>query len=118
MNAGRQLDALVAQKVLGWRHGAHFDEGSYGYPPGSTMLRAYPRFSTRIEDAWRVWILLLQREGCWALGLHPRSGRCTVFDNGEYDFYSISEGATFPEAICLAAIRQAGVPRLLGGGIE
>lgn len=56
MNPGRELDALVAEKVMGWRKretppGGHIwiDKDNLAYVPGEL-----PRYSTDIAAAWEV----------------------------------------------------------------
>ncbi len=59
LEAGRELDELIALKVMGWSE-VWFNEGEHdyvGFPPdkiGSKVGTVLPRFSTNIADAWQV----------------------------------------------------------------
>ena len=55
MEAGRELDALIAEKVMGWNLFA--GEPGYGRRPNkfmSLILDPIPHYSTNIEAAWLV----------------------------------------------------------------
>jgi hypothetical protein len=63
MNPGRELDALIAEKVMGWKpqHGIHLfpptDEPNrkrYEKWNGETMITEIPHYSTNIADTWLV----------------------------------------------------------------
>lgn len=53
LKAGPALDALVAEKVMGWRINSTKDGG---WPPGSKWETSeeFPRFSTEIASAWTI----------------------------------------------------------------
>lgn len=68
LEAGRELDALVAEQVMGWRRCS--DDGS-GYWEGrsptnilSLILEEVPHYSTDIAAAWQV--IGRMRDLCWA----------------------------------------------------
>jgi hypothetical protein len=55
MKAGRELDALIAERVMGWKVFAC--EPGYGRPPNkliSLVLDMIPDYSTKIQAAWLV----------------------------------------------------------------
>ena len=63
MVAGRELDALVAERVMGWTRGPEKNPPNRTWPiassrtwraPDSHHARALPRYSTLIDDAWQV----------------------------------------------------------------
>jgi hypothetical protein len=116
MQAGRELDALVAEKVFGWK-GCRLGTGGvqqnfqdwYGHDP-SRPERSYwyvPHFSTEIDPAMRVaekmrddrGMSMEQRiDGGWAV-------QCpSWYRNSEWTVH-----AELPAAICLAALKAVGV---------
>lgn len=132
MNAGRELDTLVAEKVMGWTakdgrwHDAdgkdlgsdHADNdlglGDYYYPDEHWSP------STDISSAWEV-VEKLQADG-WGLsldspGFRPGQWRCLLQrcdspDDGRVRVSSlieVEESTTGPHAICLAALKSVGV---------
>ena len=54
--AGRELDAFVAEKIMGWEVvGLDRDRtGWYGKPPGVQAVFRIPHYSTQISAAWEV----------------------------------------------------------------
>ena len=61
MVAGRELDALVAERVMGWtgierhiRGGIAMPPWPSGLDPVTSAYRTIPRYSTSIADAWLV----------------------------------------------------------------
>ena len=112
MKAGRELDALIAEKLWGKRvmdgnpcshsgclsHVSHPCDGCGRWHPG-----LIPHYSTRIADAWLV-VEKLRADGFrWAIGS----------ERNEWDIYledrkmGSGEGhaKTAPLAICLAALK-------------
>jgi len=119
MNAGRELDALVAEKVMElavghWgEKGTPEFEGMVAWPiKQNPMLGQFelPHYSTRIEDAWRVvekLDLLFDYEirrtmAGWQIGGH------WWYNDGEGGFNVYAEAPTAPLAICLAALKAVG----------
>lgn len=111
MNAGEQLDALVAEKVMEWKK----DEGSevlYSVPDEfklanvSKKVFRTPTFffhpSTDYGDAFRA-LDKLDRY----FSIKKTSEKYTVETTGEE--YVVVEAKTLPLAICLAALRAMGV---------
>ncbi len=94
MKAGRELDALIAEKVFG------------KICPGFEFDYVGPHYSTQIADAWLVV------EKMWDLG----GFRVAIIavDDGQYECDFDDMRATFtlqadtaPLAICLAALKAA-----------
>lgn len=105
MEAGRELDALVAEQVMGLR---------YVQGPHPTI----PRYSTDIAAAWHVVDKMGWSYCYFELGHQPFD----AFSDGEGGDYPVSsywycsaeqeyraEGASPPHAICLAALKAVGV---------
>lgn len=132
---GRELDALVAEKVMGWtkepciRYGMWKAEqtehpGFRWTAPGESIKesyikdRSYPApYSTDIAAAWQVVDKLQTTLGVWINidmpGYHPPGVEIT-FPTEDLEgllpnkkFYQ--GGADVPHAICLAALRAVGV---------
>lgn len=118
MNAGRELDALVAEKVMGWRYN-HCDGvqcPTCGYDGLYGSGKDYPGYSTDIAAAWTVVksvtsftqslradvkIENLAMSSChpghWSVTFsYIRGGRVTGLAD------------TAPLAICLAALKAVG----------
>jgi hypothetical protein len=104
MGAGRELDALVAEKVMGWKEPK---KGSLGELFPSQFNRTL-RYSTDIADAWRVAdkSQLFSKHGfyLWFDG----EFWCVGDTNGVNDCSPHTKGATAPLAICLAALKAVG----------
>jgi hypothetical protein len=123
--AGRELDALIAEKIFGYTLDYEFADMHIPPAPAVKELRdgmdewgILPFYSTEIGDAWLVVELMHTRgfwcqirtpfEGhdtadCWA-GFTPHS---TSGWNGRPDHWTQAD--TVPHAICLAALRCIGV---------
>lgn len=64
MKAGRELDALIAKKIMGWKQEyiqsvsgewhPMWKEPEYLIPPGSYKAQVVPPFSTDLAAAWKV----------------------------------------------------------------
>lgn len=113
MKTGRELDALVAEKVMGWKrlyrvdwHGMDWmwdkKQGAL-YPE----IQTTPQYSTSIEAAWEVvgkfTFFYLWRDG----KLLDGQWECKLTEKDEREFYVVAP--TAPHAICLAALRAVGV---------
>lgn len=122
MEAGRELDALIAEKVMGWTRYTEYVHGPLMH--GGGMMTLYTGESaTRGGRTWSVdgfkpsvdiaaaWEVLekIEQEG-WHWGIDGgRDGPMTI------GFYDKTEGAvcevsadTVAEAICLAALNAVG----------
>ena len=124
MKAGRELDALVAEKVMGLtRHDESYVTESIGKVlrfvwrdgcgdcvySGDMFL---PRYSTNIADAWEVVEKLVSTPG--PNGDHHSvqvdySGDAVVVIDENEDWQVSAIASTAPHAICLAALRAKGV---------
>lgn len=118
LKPGRELDALVAEHVMGWEPQTDISAlTDAGYPPNGEDWHAitgfskdevnicwYPRYSTDIAAAWEIVASLT--------GFNTLGGKifkltfdghfcCTLGD-------SYAHGETAPHAICLAALKGVG----------
>lgn len=112
MKAGRELDALVAEKVMGWTYRT-FPDGAcplvkHWYCGEQYMLMK--SFSTSITDAWQVVEKLNNLwQGHWSLV--RVDGEWAIYEN-PYDiegYPPTAQAMTAPLAICLAALKAVGV---------
>lgn len=113
MKPSRELDALVAEKVMGWRVGPIDDDylASDGTPTGWTKGTCYsqrPPFrpSTDIAAAWEVVqqfdsVKVLKAGASWDCGISVK--------RGDWFEVELASAPTAPLAICLAALRAVGV---------
>ena len=121
MKPGRELDALVAAKVMGWS----WDGRSAWSPCGSRYARTLderitlpqtvrddegwlPFYSTSIAAAWEV-IEKLQLLEDQFLGKTPKSGEWMVGSPDSDGAWDYQKGESAPHAICLAALKTVGV---------
>ena len=119
---GRELDALVAEKVLGWLQvrkqmianamGQPVMEDFVGLPTASAAIpQLIPRYSTMIQEAWKVAEELRGRSQFVAVlsGLGPQGVQpwiCKINRDGGF----IEERAdAAPLAICLGALKSVGI---------
>ena len=120
-NAGRELDALVAEKVMEcqviWREQnlpfAAPKEPHCGCPERihETPFRGLSAYSTSIAAAWQVWEHLAQREGWFAnvqTCCRPEHQWCAIVADGEGHLWE-GQADTAPLAICLAALKAVGI---------
>ncbi len=121
MQAGRELDALIAEKVMGWTDVTKTPTMANGLdgmglpphdgPPKNRMFSSFPAYSTDIAAAFEVvekvsadykWdfncIYREPNDGKWAFGTYDRDG----------SFYPRNEAGTAPLAICLSALEAVG----------
>lgn len=126
LKAGRELDALVAEKVMGWRpmqggvsmeigeKGDLWEDGSrkwYGKDgdPRPMRLLPSPKFSTDIASAWLVvektdpvfsWVLSRAQDGDYDVSM--------TFHATDYEIVYEATADTAPLAICRAALKAVG----------
>lgn len=141
MNAGQELDALVAEKVMGWRsyRTCHASYGGSlwswnwyassiapphcdGYFDGEHTPQTYPRPvapgdwspSSSIADAWEVMEKLRADFVSVDLVTAFPGWNCSILRgvNDEVD----ATGATAPLAICLVAMKATEDTFLVSGG--
>jgi len=103
LKAGRELDALVAEKVMGFwdvqmYEGklVHGENNTNGWPMQT------PCYSTEIAAAWEV----VEKVGrATEIRWHPKAEQRVVVMIGVYDTPGgVAEAETLPLAICLAAL--------------
>jgi hypothetical protein len=134
MNAGRELDALVAEKVMGWKWQRHEDSKgwwcetfhdpnglkalvrdekgtreSHWWPGGEMGARSMPSYSTEISAAWEVVEKMVGKRPAFFVMDRPvdvfsKEWRCAFDTSGAYSW---ADSAPF--AICLAALKAVGV---------
>ncbi len=127
MPAGREMDALVAEKVMGWDHTHDIDhcEGDSWYShcrnchrtgedeeimcwnprdPPLPGCKVAPHYSTSIEAAWEV-IEKLEKEGIID-GVSLSAIGCELYLNREQ--LTAADGPA-PLAICRAAVKAGGM---------
>lgn len=107
MNAGRELDALVAEKVMG---------RDMTRPEGFKYPMEMPRYSTEMAAGWRVVEKLGADGWNWKIEYPMWGGRGKVHieitrsDPAKGAFYHHeSEDASLPLAICQVAKKALGV---------
>lgn len=108
MEAGRELDILVAEKVMDWRADTC---GGYNTPTGYRLPEEAPAYSTDIADAMELVAKLSNRAWlCLKSPFEPGEPWFAFFeDHGWVDTRPLwrGEGATAAEAITRAAIAYA-----------
>jgi hypothetical protein len=123
MKAGRELDALIAEKVMGWSSqadGLYWDAGNHRtrLVLGSIIAKKRDEMglenahgfvfapSTNIADAWEVVPVLDQRlDQFWSV---VRAGEKFEFYSNPYelgDYTAYVEAGTLPLLLCLAALK-------------
>lgn len=122
--AGRELDALVAVKVMGWQMFPYFRFLSAGNcelsycPPGAEVhistVREVPPYSTDITAAWRV-VERMHESDQWRFALEFSGRKCNVeatFDVWRPEGHRVAKewGGEQDVAyvICLAALKAVG----------
>lgn len=122
LSAGRELDVLVAEKILGWEVGVSAQSGRYCLPPDSTRSEyaitwnnhdsKLPCYSTDIASAWQVVEKMREKGYEVCIGLVTDGVFCRMDDEpGECAGRASvdwRDGST-PLAICLAALRTVDV---------
>lgn len=118
MEAGRELDALIAEKVMGWSYKPYYNGGGEWVKDGRKVAfggfdgGSLPRYSTDIAAAW----LVVEKMGNWhgfdflVQMLQPRGSN--TYEAGwyeqDYDGFqprATGDADTVPLAICLAALK-------------
>ncbi len=106
MQAGREMDVLIAEKVMGWKRFDHVIQSGW-FPPGlEPMANIYgheiPRYSTDIAAAWEV-VEKTRLLDTYTLGEHD--GKWAVLSLTYSDLEPFALADTAPLAICLAALK-------------
>lgn len=119
MEAGIELDELVAEKVMGWKKidltRVHFDtrglkwmwDKKEGYP--YSEVQKTPEYSRDIAAAWEVveklkskgFLFAVNTANDWEVEFNLNEGR--FLQNG--DTIGMGRASTAPHAICLAALK-------------
>lgn len=95
MNPGRELDALVAEKVMDWRD---VIDGC-GIPPTKNHHCFIPNYSTSMANAWEV-VEKLCVGNSFRLDNHYNGDWHVIFHNKYF-----SQEKTVPHAVCIAALK-------------
>ena len=116
--AGRELDALVAAKVMGWLEvekkpianafGQTVMEDYVGKPSaGAPQPVMVPRYSTMIQEAWKVADKLRGDTQFVAVisGKGPQGVQPWICKVNREGVFLEERGDTAPLAICLAALK-------------
>lgn len=109
MNPGRELDALVAEKVMGWTRTEHLGlkRTVWNIPAPSYIEWADdpPPFSTDIAAAWEV-VERLRANYSFQISADSSSDWECYLENEDLDISHVSaRSETAPHAICLAALK-------------
>lgn len=115
--AGRGLDALVAEEVMGWmRRGNHDpidDPAEWRMPNGIEGEEVPPCYSTSIASAWEVVEILRERRIFLRVSPLPQTYDVQRWD--EEQWVETTEADTASLAICLAALKAVGANEQTGG---
>lgn len=104
LEAGRDLDVKIAERLFGWKHLKIRGRGMTGNQPGfRSCMYLVPRYSTDIAAAWEVVKHFRGVAGCdvRVSCLHNRSMCEIEQDSGAFD---TADADTAPLAICRAAL--------------
>ena len=111
LKPGRQIDELVAEKVMGWK--PHTVDGKVLWTHNETRQWSVtpdhlPRYSTDIRQAWNVVMCMRFFESIPQAWYVDGVGDCfsALFRRGANAYRA--KAATAPEAICKAALRNVG----------
>lgn len=108
MKPGRYLDAMVAEKVMGWRHDPGTYEGSRYLLDPAGARSAIPNYSTDIAAAWEVVEKLKGATAHFQLQSIPGGWSTRIF-RVPAGLSNEEIADTAPMAICLAALKAVGV---------
>lgn len=114
MEAGRELDALVAEKVMGWNVCGTADNDRAGIAPGQTASAVrIPPYSTDIAAAWEVVERIIEIEKAkktylpvFSVQMAP-DGFSAVLQVGMGCEIVVENSSTASLAICRAALKAA-----------
>ena len=124
MVAGRETDALVAEKVMGWRwavdecEAPSLNDGRCEREPNIFILHFTP--SRAISSAWKVveklnadgWRWgMVQVDDAWVVNLYNADAEDDCSECGRRNSSPQAEASTLPLAICLAALAAVGTPQ-------
>lgn len=115
MKPGRELDALIAEKVMGLKRSDHWPVVDLREDRSRPLDRwdddqgnivPLPAYSTSIEAAWEVVEKIASLKNCWRLRLEKHPQGWSVDFETEWKVELVAE--TAPHAICLAALKAMG----------
>jgi hypothetical protein len=103
MKAGRELDALVAEKIMGWK--VEYGELGHEHFTENGEIKFLPFYSTNISDAWEV----VEKFDDISVSKDKKEFLCEiVVFNGNIGRVYEAYAETAPLAICLAALKAVG----------
>lgn len=125
-----ELDAIVAEKVMGWQNVAPVDNNQVAYlfcdrfngnPPQASQIDSpviVPSYSKSLDAAWEVvdrlrnspyWCsVAIDADSLSVLSPNLVQIEIEMWKNGDPTF-QYTESATAPIAICLAALKTIGI---------
>jgi hypothetical protein len=109
MKAGRELDRLVAEKVMGWK--VEYGELGHEHFTENGEIKFLPFYSTNISDAWQVVEKLKLEFICKVIGLtnDHKDWFCSFTPIGLGAYGNAAYAETAPLAICLSSLKVKGV---------
>ena len=126
MGQGRELDALVAENVMGWHTFSPIDPDcdhsvgvngyrrNFAFDPNDDKYKPFPLFSTDISAAWKV-VEKIQESGCCVeVGGYTNEFSANITkpsENGVRWLAVCNRVSSAPEAICKAALIATLDPR-------
>ena len=117
--AGRELDALIAEKVMhlfSEELGHNCDHHNYGPQmhceacDRDTVNCQIPPYSTSIAAAWEVVEKVLYPRGWYLVPMPKTDGKDWGVFEGD-DLFEVAIGDSAPHAICLAALKAVEAPK-------
>lgn len=117
LNPGRELDALVAEKIFGYTLDYEFAD-TLGAPCVPELRDQYdewgmlPHYSTDMSDAWTI-LETLERQDWYARVGHyqikPVRWNCRLVPASAPEAYVFADAPTATVAICFAGLKAVGV---------
>lgn len=105
MKPGRDLDALIAEKVMGWKPPTEPGISQQEYETRRTAI--HPPYSAEIGSAWEV-VEKLKNSGRHIIaGPSKKGGYIAYLDFPQNPDWHVN-GETTSHAICLAALKAVG----------
>ncbi|OMD34799.1 BC1872 family protein [Paenibacillus odorifer] len=116
MKPGREMDALIAEKVLGWTDirrvnpavihsfSADGNHANFGFSPVLYKHVPFPLYSTDISAAWEVVEKLRIAVTPQSIGAPEELSYMAEYENAPYVELKRVFAKTAPEAICKCAL--------------
>lgn len=109
MKPGKELDALIAEHVMGAKEVLAKPEGAtYLFRKGDYLYEDPPSYSTEIAQAWEVLAVLAEKGWDYSVFNTEFEGIYCQFYTRERGYIE-SSAETAPLAICLAALKVVGI---------